>query len=181
MPHLIFWWKPHCATNRRQIAWLRQAGCQVVVRDLLAEPWQVAHLRGFFGTRPLAEWFNPAAPQMRDGRIDLATLAGLGEARVLAQLIAEPLLIRRPLIEFDGRCHCGFDVDWLAAQGIALPAEAAHTQGCSQPHAHAGGTECRHEAASPCAAPATSATSARPHPYVDPAAYCAPPSGAHLP
>jgi nitrogenase-associated protein len=136
MPSLKFWWKPGCTTNTRQIALLRAAGVEVDVRDLLAETWTQARLGAFFVGRPVAEWFNPAAPAVKNGLVDPASFDA---GAALERLVAEPLLIRRPLIEIgEARCS-GFDKKWLAARGVDLSVEVP--EGCSHGDA-AHGTSC---------------------------------------
>jgi len=122
-----FWWKPGCATNTRQIRLLQAAGCEVEVRDLLTEPWTPARLAGFLGRRPVAEWFNPAAPAVKSGAV--VPSAFTPEA-ALERLAAEPLLIRRPLMEIGNARASGFDTAWLATQGVAL-AEGPAPEGCA--------------------------------------------------
>ncbi|WP_395665808.1 ArsC/Spx/MgsR family protein [Methylocella sp.] len=106
MTQVVFYEKPGCANNARQKRLLAEAGHRLDVRDLLAEPWTAARLRAFFGARPVAEWFNAAAPRVKSGEIDPAALDA--EA-ALALMLAEPLLIRRPLMEAEGRRAAGFD------------------------------------------------------------------------
>lgn len=159
MSSVTLWWKPGCATNTRQIALLEGAGCQVEVRDLLTEAWTPAVLAGFFGTRPVAEWFNPAAPVVKDGAVDPAAFS---PEAALARLVAEPILIRRPLLEVGGQRHSGFDTEWLGARGIVLP-DGPVPQGCSHGERHHHGDQQQES-----------------RPYANPAAYCAPPSGAGL-
>jgi nitrogenase-associated protein len=112
MSTLIFYEKPGCANNARQKRLLRDAGHEVVARDLLREPWTAARLRAFFGELPVAEWFNRAAPRVKSGeivpeRVDADT--------ALASMLAEPLLIRRPLMECGGKRVAGFDAERVAA------------------------------------------------------------------
>jgi nitrogenase-associated protein len=127
MPAVSFWWKPGCATNTRQIRLIEAAGCAVVVRDLLTEDWTPAALASFLGNRPVAEWFNPAAPAVKAGSVNPAAFS---PEAALARLVAEPILIRRPLIEVDGARRSGFDPAWLAARGIELP-DGPVPEGCS--------------------------------------------------
>ena len=124
MVDLVFYEKPGCTGNARQKALLIAAGHRLDVRNLLSAPWTAETLRAFFGRRPVAEWFNPMAPAVRDGLIDPAKLS---EAEALAALLATPLLIRRPLIQVGDECRAGFDPPTIAAwigltpQGAALP------------------------------------------------------------
>ena len=130
MARVTFWGKPGCAGNARQIALLRASGYALAVRDLRAEPWTAVRLRPFFGDRPVSAWFNPGARRVKRGEIQSAALT---EAKALGLLIAEPLLIRRPLLEAAGRTVSGFDpaliADWI---GVAdgLPAVG---EGCPRP------------------------------------------------
>ncbi len=106
MATLHFWHKPGCSTNARQIEALRAAGHVVQLRNLLTEPWTAQRLLDFFIDLPIEQWFNPAAPKIRSGELSPA-LFDTGTA--LRALMAEPLLIRRPLIEGEGLRIVGFD------------------------------------------------------------------------
>lgn len=103
---LVFYEKPGCSNNRRQKALLQAAGLTLDSRDLLSAPWTGAALRAFFGELPVAQWFNPGAPAITRGALDPQHCSA--EA-ALAAMCADPLLIRRPLIAWDGGCSVGFD------------------------------------------------------------------------
>ena len=120
MAKVIFFEKPGCGGNARQKASLTRSGHEVEARSLLATSWTVASLRPFFGTRPVSEWFNRAAPQIKSGEIDPD---GLAEEAALGLLIAHPLLIRRPLLQAGERREIGFDRG-LIARWIGLREEA---------------------------------------------------------
>src|SRR5512143_3091149 len=138
MARIIFYEKPGCGGNARQKALLAAAGHELEVRDLLSYPWTAADLRGFFGTRPVADWFNRSAPRVKSGAI---TPEALDVETALAAMLAAPLLIRRPLLESDGRREAGFDTALIAAWLGPLPAEEVG-EGCPK------GEETR-----PCPAP----------------------------
>jgi nitrogenase-associated protein len=130
MAQVTFWGKPGCAGNARQIALLRASGHALEVRDLRAEPWTDARLRPFFGRTPVAAWFNQSAAKVKHGEIQPATL---NEAAALALLQAEPLLIRRPLLECNGTRIAGFDPAVIAAW-IGLANSPTHvTEACPRP------------------------------------------------
>jgi hypothetical protein len=103
---ITFFQKPGCRTNARQKQTLEAAGYTVVAKNLLAEPWTAERLRGFFGMTPVATWFNPAAPRVKSGEVDPQSIDA---ASALAIMLDDPLLIRRPLVEFDGQQCAGFD------------------------------------------------------------------------
>ncbi|MCG5235228.1 ArsC/Spx/MgsR family protein [Xanthobacter oligotrophicus] len=136
MATVTFYEKPGCGTNARQKLALSNAGHTLEVRSLLAEPWTAERLRGFFGDTPVAAWFNPAAPKVKSGAVDPSAV---GAEAAIALMLAEPLLIRRPLVETDsGRC-AGFDREpVLSLLGPSDPGARPLTrslEGCSSPHA----------------------------------------------
>lgn len=142
MAQVDFYEKPGCGTNRKQKAMLAAAGHDVLAHDLLSEPWTRERLLGFFGDAPMASWINPAAPRVKSGEIDLLRL---GAENLLAQMLADPLLIRRPLIEANGRKCAGFDREPVLSL-LGETDNLASAQGCSRPLA-----------ATPCPAPAKGA------------------------
>lgn len=129
MALVVFYEKPGCRNNTRQKALLRAARHTVEARDLLAVRWTPDTLRPFFGRRPVAEWFNRAAPRVKSGEVDPAALTA---DEALALMVADPLLIRRPLLDVDGRKDCGFDVVVIGAWiGLGESAYCAgDLQGC---------------------------------------------------
>ncbi|WP_138465467.1 ArsC/Spx/MgsR family protein [Poseidonocella sp. HB161398] len=119
MSIVTFYEKPGCISNTRQKQLLKASGHLLKVRSLLEHPWTPEELRPFFGSLPVAAWFNPTAPAVKSGRIRPATL---DEAQALALLCADPILIRRPLIEAEGRRGAGFDAAGIHAWiGLADP------------------------------------------------------------
>lgn len=122
MARVVFYEKPGCGGNARQKALLVASGHALEVRDLSAEPWTAERLRPFFGAMPVAAWFNPASPRVKSGEIDPAAL---GAETALALMVADPLLIRRPLMQVAERRAAGFDqaaVDaWIGLRPTARP------------------------------------------------------------
>lgn len=130
MACVTFWGKPGCAGNARQVALLRASGHAVTLRDLRAEPWTPERLRGFFGEQPMRAWFNAANPRVKRGALIPETLS---EADALRLMIDEPLLIRRPLLECDGRQVAGFDPAFIAGWIGLTDALPAVGEGCLRP------------------------------------------------
>ncbi|BAI71413.1 nitrogenase-associated protein [Azospirillum sp. B510] len=136
MADVIFYEKPGCGGNARQKALLERAGHRLEVRDLLAEPWTPETLRPFFGDRPVADWFNRAAPAVKSGEV---VPEAMDEAAALAALVERPLLIRRPLMRVGERRDCGFETDrvdaWIGlgiGLGDAVPTDGK-MEGCLRP------------------------------------------------
>lgn len=138
MAQITFYEKSGCSNNTKQKELLAAAGHEVIARDLLTEPWTQERLLDFFGERPVAEWFNRAAPSVKSGEV---IPESLDEKEALQLMLVDPLLIRRPLMEADGRRDIGFDQEkihaWLglAPAGSDLescPKSAPYTP-CSSP------------------------------------------------
>ncbi|RXH42174.1 ArsC/Spx/MgsR family protein [Bradyrhizobium zhanjiangense] len=106
MATIIFYQKPGCATNARQIQALKSAGHDVIAEDILKEPWDAEQLHSFFRTMPVESWFNRAAPRIKSGEVNPDTIDA---ASALALMVGDPLLIRRPLIDVDGARCAGLD------------------------------------------------------------------------
>ncbi|AWL98745.1 ArsC/Spx/MgsR family protein [Bradyrhizobium amphicarpaeae] len=127
MAIVLFFQKPGCGTNARQIRALEAAGHQVVAKSLLTEPWTAAELRAFFGETPVMSWFNPAAPRIKSGEVKPTEIYAAG---ALDLMLADPLLIRRPLIDVDGMRCAGFDREPVPS---LLGGERSDLQGCTRP------------------------------------------------
>ena len=132
MATILFYQKPGCGTNARQIRALQSAGHQVIARNLLIEPWTAERLLTFFGATPVTSWFNPAAPRVKSGEVKPAEIDG---ADAIALMLGDPLLIRRPLIEADGARCAGFDREPVLS---LLGAERSDLEGCTRPEAMPG-------------------------------------------
>jgi len=138
MAHVVFWEKPSCAGNARQKALLAASGHTLEVRNLLAESWEGGRLRSFFGARPVADWFNRSSPRVKSGEVQPESL---DEAAAIALMLADPLLIRRPLMEADGQRQAGFEPERVRAWiGLAEP-QAPVTDSCVREAARAEGKE----------------------------------------
>jgi nitrogenase-associated protein len=133
MAFVVFYEKPGCANNTRQKVLLAAAGHTVQAKSLLTEKWDAPRLRTFFGALPVAEWFNPSAPRIKSGEV---RPDALDESAALAGMLADPLLIRRPLMEVDGQRRVGFDQDavdrWI---GLSSKAPRENLEVCAKGHA----------------------------------------------
>ena len=127
MATVLFYQKPGCGTNARQIRALEAAGHQVIAKSLLTEPWTATELRRFFGETPVTTWFNPAAPRVKSGEVRPADIDAAG---AIALMLDDPLLIRRPLIEAEGARCAGFD---RAPVPSLLGGARSDLEGCTRP------------------------------------------------
>ena len=128
MAQVVFYAKPGCKGNARQIRVLLSAGHEVDVRDLLAEPWTAARLRGFFGDRPAAEWLNRSAVRVKSGEIVPEKLSA---QEAMALLLADPALIRRPLLEVAGERRAGWEPEQIEAWIGLGSAMSPGKEGCA--------------------------------------------------
>jgi nitrogenase-associated protein len=122
MTTVVFYEKPGCINNTRQKALLTKAGHRLIVRNLLLEPWTPSRLRPFFGSLPVAQWFNTTAPAIKTG---LVVPQNLDADTALELMVLDPLLIRRPLIQVDNMRHVGFDLNiidqWIGLHPSYIP------------------------------------------------------------
>jgi nitrogenase-associated protein len=136
MTNIVFYEKPGCGGNAKQRALLRAAGHTLEVRDLLRWPWTAATLLEFLQPLPVPEWFNRAAPRVKSGAV---VPERLDAAAALALLLAEPLLIRRPLMAQCGQHMVGFDAGrvhaWVGL-GADAPAPDRPLEGCAAAEGH---------------------------------------------
>lgn len=103
---VVFYEKPFCAANAKQKEILRQSGCTLIERNLLEHGLDAEALRSFMGDKTVGEWFNPAAPAIKNGEIFPETL---DETSAMELLMSNPILIRRPLMVIGSEKLCGFD------------------------------------------------------------------------
>lgn len=106
MATVLFYEKSGCINNTQQKKLLRQAGHQVIEKDLLQTPWRQDELMEFFSDLPVQDWFNTSAPQIKSGDVkpevcdvDLA----------MSLMLSNPILIRRPLMKVGNEVMVGFE------------------------------------------------------------------------
>jgi nitrogenase-associated protein len=114
---VIFFEKPGCVNNSRQIKLLEAAGHELIVKDLLKEKWTLENLYKYFWSMPVKEWFNLSAPGIKSAEVVPEELNRLS---ALSLMLQDPLLIRRPLMQVGEQRMAGFNpakVDaWIGLQ-----------------------------------------------------------------
>lgn len=132
--NITFWEKPGCKGNARQKALLMASGHKLDVRDLLKEAWTAQRLLSFFDGLAVADWFNRASPRVKSGEI---AVEGMNGEKALNLMLADPLLIRRPLMEADGKRCAGFEPErmqgWIDIR-FELLDKASPPETCLGPH-----------------------------------------------
>ena len=122
MAVITFYEKPGCKGNLRQKTLLAAAGHTVQAKSLKTEQWTANRLLAFLEKLPVSAWFNPAAPAIKSGEI---VPENLDFEDALHLLLANPLLIRRPLMEVGNERLVGFDIvavdAWIGLNNVELP------------------------------------------------------------
>ena len=80
-------------------AWLSRTDADVEERDFFSDPFFEDELRTLLGESPPSDYFSWNSPSRRKLGIDRDTTS---EDELVALMLQEPRLIRRPLIEIDG-------------------------------------------------------------------------------
>jgi len=115
MATVHFYEKPGCFNNTRQKQLLLQAGHLLVVYNL-----------------PVADWFNRSAPAIKSGDVVPELLS---ERDAIEVMVADPLLIRRPLLEVEGRRRVGFDAESIDAWlGLSAGGVGDDLETCPRQH-----------------------------------------------
>lgn len=134
MTHIVFFEKPGCGGNARQRTALEAAGHTLERRNLLTAYWTKESLLAFLASLPVPDWFNRAAPRVKNGEVQPEAL---DTDKALALLLWDPLLIRRPLMQrTDNHSrHVGFDPEAVNAWvGLGTnPASQRTKEGCVSP------------------------------------------------
>lgn len=103
-----------CDTMKRARAWLERRGVVHRFRDYKAEPPTRDELAAWARALGWERLLNRSGTTFR--KLAEAERTGLDEARALVLMQTHPSLIRRPVLEADGRLLAGFDeAAWSAA------------------------------------------------------------------
>lgn len=134
MDDVIFYEKPGCINNTKQKKLLKEAGHQVDARNLLTEPWTAARLLAFFNNLPVNAWFNQSAPAVKSGEVDPNMLTA---EQAIRCMLADPLLIRRPLIEVGDNKIVGFEQELVNTQFNLGATKNENLESCPKEHTNA--------------------------------------------
>ena len=104
---MIFYEKTGCAGNAKQKKLLLSEGISFEVRSMLDTPWSKESLEPFFEGLKKEQIINPFAPKIKSGEIDIKDYS---KEQLIELMIAEPILIKRPLIQIGDIKICGFDM-----------------------------------------------------------------------
>jgi arsenate reductase len=90
------WHNPRCGTSRKTLALLEEAGADVTVIEYLQTPPTVETLASLYAEAGLT-----AREGLRAREPGATALDGADDATILAAMVADPILIQRPLVQTD--------------------------------------------------------------------------------
>lgn len=107
---------PNCDTVKKARVWLDAQGATYTFHDYKKEGADPARLARWAEAAGWEKLLNRAGTTFR--KLPDADKAGLGHDRAIALMVAQPSMIKRPVVEFPGGLLVGFKPDeWSAALG----------------------------------------------------------------
>jgi len=114
MTSLALYGLKSCDTTRAARKWLDARGAAYVFRDVREEPLDRATLERFVRALGWERVLNRKSTTFR--ALDEADQSGLDEAKATSLMLAHPALMKRPLLEGEGKLLIGFDAKrWAEA------------------------------------------------------------------
>lgn len=104
---------PNCDTVKKARAWLAARGVAHGFHDFRTQGLEEARLRGWARELGWEALLNRAGTSFR--KLPEAERTGLDEARALALMLAQPTLIKRPVLDLGERRVLGFRPELYAA------------------------------------------------------------------
>lgn len=105
---IIFYEKIGCSGNARQKKLLATHGLSFETRSLLDTIWSKEDLESFFHNLEKEDIVNKFAPKIKNGEININNHT---KDQLINIMIAEPILIKRPLLQIGQNKLCGFDIE----------------------------------------------------------------------
>ncbi|SFK65468.1 arsenate reductase [Falsiroseomonas stagni] len=106
----------NCDTMKKARAWLEQAGIDHRFRDYKAEPPRPEEITRWAGQVGWEALLNRAGTTFR--KLPEAEREGIDQPRAIALMLAQPSVIKRPVLEIGDRVLVGFKPEeWAKALG----------------------------------------------------------------
>jgi arsenate reductase len=102
----------NCDTMKKARAWLEQHGVAHAFHDYKVAGLDRAMLERWAGEVGWEKLLNRAGTSFR--KLPDAAKEGLDEAKALALMLAQPSLVKRPVLDVDGRLTVGFSPEVYA-------------------------------------------------------------------
>ena len=101
---------PNCTTVKKARAWLAEHALEVPFHDFKKHGVEAAWLRKVVAKTGWQALVNTRGTTWRK-LSDVEKAAVIDEASAIALMLAQPSVIKRPVLEIDGAYHLGFDED----------------------------------------------------------------------
>jgi nitrogenase-associated protein len=105
MADIVFFEKPGCINGEKQKAILRAAGHILHCEDIISFPWNQEKLLEFVDGKDPVEMMNHTASAVKKGEL---VPEHLSFSEAVDMMVADPILIKRPLVEVNGLKIQGF-------------------------------------------------------------------------
>ena len=105
MARIQFFEKPQCINGEKQKRILTEAGHDLECINILTHLWSAEELSPFIKGKEPKDFMNHTAPAVKKGEI---VPEELDYETAVAMMVAEPILIKRPLIRVDEMSIQGF-------------------------------------------------------------------------
>jgi arsenate reductase len=102
-----------CDTMKKARTWLEAAGVAYTFHDYKTQGIDAATLKGWAGKVGWEKLLNRSGTTFRS--LPDADKAGIDEAKAIRLMIAQPSMIKRPVLDVDGALTVGFDPAAYAA------------------------------------------------------------------
>jgi arsenate reductase len=103
----------NCDTMKKARAWLEAHGIAAAFHDYKVAGIDRAHLEAWVGVLGWEALLNRAGTTFR--KLPEADREGLTEAKAVALMLAQPSMIKRPVLDVSGRLLVGFKPELYAA------------------------------------------------------------------
>jgi len=107
----------NCDTMKKARAWLDGQGVAYAFHDYKAAGIDRARLEGWVGKVGWEALLNRAGTTFR--KLPEADKAGLGEKKAIALMLAQPSMIKRPVLDLGGKLLVGFKSEIYASEVAA--------------------------------------------------------------
>lgn len=101
---------PNCDQIKKTLAWFREKNIPTIFRDYKKSPPTAELLRGWLAHLDWSALVNRNGTTWRK-LPDAAKKAVASPADAIALMLAQPSIIRRPVVVFGSRVHVGYDPD----------------------------------------------------------------------
>lgn len=110
---IILYGIPNCDTVKKARKWLDEAGIAHRFHDVRKDGLDAARIAGWVTALGWEALLNKSGTTFR--KLSDPAKAGLDTAKASALMLAEPAMIKRPVVEYPGGVFVGFkESDWAA-------------------------------------------------------------------